>query len=263
MNAKRTVMLGRILPPSRPSSARCRSWPIRTWRNASPPSSSSASSTRIRRSGSESPQPSRGPASNRKLKPNRLAKLPFAQNPFHPPQVFFCVNAYRFERRLSQVDCDAMIEEAELFQAFAALQFRLRPRAEGIEGGFAIGVEAEMLVAAHPPAAIAIKRNGRPGKIKGAAIQRGDYLHGIGIGYILRCARSFECAYLDAFSLHQPEQDVEMLAPGQGLIALHVHVNVSFNGLRNFVDAVGAAAMLRRGQATRPAILAANGGNLV
>src|ERR1022692_2452842 len=56
--------------------------------------------------------------------------------------------------------------------------------APGSDGGFAVGVEAEMLVAAHPPAAIAIKRNGRPGKIKGAAIQRGDYLHGIGIGYI-------------------------------------------------------------------------------
>jgi len=53
-----------------------------------------------------------------------------------------------------------------------------------------------------------------------------------------------------------------MLGPGQRLIALHVHVNVSLNGLCHFVDAVGAAAMLRRRQATRPAILAANGGNL-
>src|ERR1035438_3520460 len=246
MNGKRTVMLGRILPPSRPSSARCRSWPIRTWRSASPPSSSSASSTRIRRSGSELPQPSRGPASNRKLKPNRLAKLPFAQNPFHPPQVFFCVNAYRVEWRFSHVDCHAMIEEAELFQAFAALQFRLRPRAEGIEGGFAIGIEAEMLVAAHLPAAIAIERNGGSRKVERSAIQRSDHLHGIGIGYILGCARSFERADLDAFLLHQPKQDVEMLAPGQRLIALHVHVNVSLDGLRNFVDAVGAAAMLRR-----------------
>src|ERR1022692_1252334 len=149
MNGKRTVMLGRILPPSRPSSARCRSWPIRTWRSASPPSSSSASSTHIRRSGSELPQPSRGPASNRKLKPNRLAKLPFAQNPFHPPQVFLCVNAYRVEWRFSHVDCDAMIEEAELFQAFAALQFRLRPRAEGIEGGFAIDRKSTRLNSSH------------------------------------------------------------------------------------------------------------------
>src|ERR1035437_2653139 len=185
MNGKRTVTRGRVFPPSHPSSARCRSGPIRTWRSASRRSSSNAFFTRIRRLASASPQPSRGPASNRKLNPNRLAKLPFAQNPFHPPQVFFCVNAYRVERRLSHVDCDAMIEEAELFQAFAAFQFRLRPRAEGIEGGFAIGVEAEMLVAARLPAAFAIKRNGRSRKVKRFAIQRGDHLHGIRIGYIL------------------------------------------------------------------------------
>src|SRR5664280_3070537 len=165
MSGKQTVMPGRIFPPSRPSSAQCRSWPIRTWPSANRRRSSSASSTRIRRLASESPQPRHGRISSRKPQPNRLAKLPFAQKPLHSLQIFFRVHAYRVERRLSHVDCHAMIEEAELFQAFAALQFRLRPRAERIEGGFAIGVEAEMLVAAHPPAAIAIKRNGRPGKI--------------------------------------------------------------------------------------------------
>src|SRR5664280_1642325 len=185
MNGRRTVTRGRIFPPSPPSSARCRSWPIRTWRNANRRRSSSASSTRIRRLASESPQPRHGRISSRKPQPNRLAKLPFAQKPLHSLQIFFRVHAHRVERRLSYVDCNAMIEEAELFQALAALQFRLRPRAEGIEGGFAISIEADVLVAAHLPAAIAIKRNGRPGKIERSAIQRGDDLHRIGIGYVL------------------------------------------------------------------------------
>ena len=53
-----------------------------------------------------------------------------------------------------------------------------------------------------------------------------------------------------------------MLGSRQRLIALHVHVNVSLDDLRNFVDAVGTAAMLRRSKATRPAISAADCGNL-
>src|ERR1039458_1228994 len=172
MNGKRTVTHGRILPPSRPSSARCRSWPIRTWRSASRRSSSNAFFTRIRRLASESPQPSRGPASNRKLKPNRLAKLPFAQNPFHPPQILFRVHAYRVERRFSHVDRDAMIEEPHVFQ------FRLRPRAERVEGWLAISVEAKVLVVPHLSAAVAIERNGRSRKVKRFSIQRGDHLYG-------------------------------------------------------------------------------------
>src|ERR1019366_4427081 len=185
MNGKRTVTRGRVFPPSHPSSARCRSWPIRTWRSASPRSSSNAFFTRIRRLASASPQPSRGPASNRKLKPNRLAKLPFAQNPFHSPQIFFRIHAYRVERRFSHVDCDAMIEEPQLFQALAVFQFRLRPRAERVEGWLAISVEAKMLVAARLSAAFAIERNGRSRKVKRFAIQRGDHLYGIRIGYII------------------------------------------------------------------------------
>src|ERR1019366_3215049 len=185
MNGKRTVTRGRVFPPSHPSSARCRSWPIRTWRSASRRSSSNAFFTRIRRLASASPQPSRGPASNRKLKPNRLAKLPFAQNPFHPPQIFFRVNAYRVERRFGYVDCDAMIEEPQLFQALAAFQFRLGPRAERVEGWLAISVEAKVLVVPHLSAAVAIERNRCSRKVKRSAIQRGDHLHGIGIVYIL------------------------------------------------------------------------------
>src|ERR1039458_187341 len=186
MNGKRTVTHGRILPPSRPSSARCRSWPIRTWRSASRRNSSNAFFIRIHRLESESPPPSRGRTNNRKPKPNRLAKLPFAQNPFHSPQIFFRIHAYRVERGFSHMDRDAMIEEAQLFQALAALQIRLGPCAERVEGGFAISVEAEMLVAARLSAAFAIERNGRSREGKGFAIQRGDHLHGIGIGYILR-----------------------------------------------------------------------------
>ncbi len=49
-----------------------------------------------------------------------------------------------------------------------------------------------------------------------------------------------------------------MLRPGQRLITLHIHVNVSLNYLRDFVDALGAAAMCRRRQPTRPTILAAD-----
>ena len=49
-----------------------------------------------------------------------------------------------------------------------------------------------------------------------------------------------------------------MLRPGQRLIALHIHVNISLDYLRDFVDPLGAAAMCRRRQPTRPAILAAD-----
>src|ERR1019366_2030497 len=114
MNGKRTVTHGRVFPPSRPSSPLCRSWQIRTWRSASPRNSSNAFFTRIRRLESESPQPSRGRTNNRKLKPNRLAELPFEQNPFHSPQIFFRIHAHRVERGFRHVDCDAVIEEPKL-----------------------------------------------------------------------------------------------------------------------------------------------------
>ncbi len=54
-----------------------------------------------------------------------------------------------------------------------------------------------------------------------------------------------------------------MLAARQRLITLHVDVDVGIDGLRDFVNAIGAAAMLGRGQAIAPAILPADGGNLL
>ena len=54
-----------------------------------------------------------------------------------------------------------------------------------------------------------------------------------------------------------------MFTARQWLIALDVDVDVGRDGLGNLVDAVGAAAMLRRGHATVPAVLAADGGDLV
>ena len=67
-----------------------------------------------------------------------------------PPQILFRIHAHRVERSLGHVDCDAMVEKPQLLQSLAALQFRLRPGAERVEGGLAIGVEAEVLVVPLP-----------------------------------------------------------------------------------------------------------------
>ena len=70
-------------------------------------------------------------------------------------------------------------------------------------------------------------------------------------------------AHLDVVTLHQFKQHIEMFTAGQWLVALDVDVDVGRDRLRDFVDSVGAAAMLRRGHATVPAVLAADGGDLV
>ena len=75
--------------------------------------------------------------------------------------------------------------------------------------------------------------------------------------------RRLQRPHFDLRTLHQLQQNLEVLAPGQRFIALHVDVHIGLDGLRDFVNPLGAAAVLGRGHAAVPAVLAAHGRDLL
>ncbi len=60
-------------------------------------------------------------------------------------EVFFGVDAYGVEVGGFDVDVDAVFEEAELFEALGVFEGAGGEGGEALEGGFAVGVEADVL----------------------------------------------------------------------------------------------------------------------
>jgi hypothetical protein len=54
------------------------------------------------------------------------------------------------------------------------------------------------------------------------------------------------------------QKNFKVLTPSQGFVTLHVDVHIGIDGLCDLVDAVGSAAMGRRGQADAPSVGAAD-----
>src|SRR5271157_3220130 len=184
-SAKLIVTLGKTSRPSRPLSARCRSSLTRTSRSANPRKLSSCSSTRIPRLASGSPQQRNGRASNRNRKSSRSLRYS-TDDRFHPLQVCLGVHSNGVEWSFGHMNCNAVFEEAQLFQPLAALKVRFRPSAEGVQRSFAIGIEAQVFVVAYLAAAMAIERNRRPGEVECTAVKCRDHFHRVGIVHVLR-----------------------------------------------------------------------------
>src|SRR6267142_5298877 len=173
---------------------------------------------------------------------------------FHAFQVVFRVYPNSIVNRLRDMNRDAIFQEAQLLQALAALQCGLRERAEAVERGLAIGIKAEMLEVADVASLVAVERNRRARKIECAALSVGDHFDRIGILNVMRGARCLDRPNIASGIFHQFDQSVDMIGMRERLVALHVDVNVGGNGLRDFVHAIGAAAVGCGGQARRPSV---------
>ena len=87
---------------------------------------------------------------------------------FYVFEVFFGVYAYGVEVGGFYVDADAVFEEAELFEALGVFEGAGGQGGEALEGGFAVGVEADVL-----PVLRGACRRGRRGWWRGRSRGRG------------------------------------------------------------------------------------------
>ena len=100
-------------------------------------------------------------------------------------QVLFGVHADRRFVRLRNEDRDAVLEEAELFQAFRALQRRRGQAMERVEGDAPVCVESDVLVT-DDAGVVAVIGNGEARKIERMVIGVAHHLHDVRIVYVLR-----------------------------------------------------------------------------
>ena len=106
-------------------------------------------------------------------------------------EVFFGVYADGVEGGLGYVDGDVVFKEAKLFQALCELQRAGREGVEEGQRGGAVGVESQMLPDGWVNA-VAVVGQGGAGEVEGSAVQRGDYLYGVGVGYVVGGTEDFE-----------------------------------------------------------------------
>jgi hypothetical protein len=141
------------------------------------------------------------------------------------------------------VDVDAVVEETELFEALDAFEPGRREGGEPIEGGFAVGVDAEVLAIAGETA-IAIEGNGGAREVQGAVVVGGNDLDGVGIVDVGSGATDGEGCDLNLGALEELEQGHEVQRGEERLVSLDVDVDVGGDGLGDGVDTVGAAGAI-------------------
>jgi hypothetical protein len=188
-----------------------------------------------------------------------------AEEGFDAVEVLFGIDADGVVLGGGDVEGEAVFEEAELLETLGALEGAGRELGEAVEGGAAIGVEADVLpvlgmglVASFVP----IVGDGGAREVKGAAVGGGDDLDRVGIGDVLFRAGDLEGRDVDVGVLEGCEQGGEVLGLEQGLVALDVDVDLGGEALGDGVDAVGAAGEVGRGELDGPAVGAAERGDL-
>lgn len=159
------------------------------------------------------------------------------------------------------MDGDAVVEEAELLKALDALDPRRRKSGEGVESGFAIGVDAEMFAIAGEAGGIAVVGDGGAGEVEGAVVGGGDDLDGVGIGDVVGRTADGKGGYLDIGAVKELEERGEMLGREERLVALDVDVDVGGDGLSDGVDAIGAAGAVFGREDSREAARLGEGEN--
>src|SRR6476646_3229065 len=92
---------------------------------------------------------------------------------------------------------------------------------------------------------IAIMRDRGPREIKSAPVCVGHYLYRVWIRNVFCATRRSQRAYLHRRIRHHVEQGSNMFGTSQRLVALHVEINVCRGEIRDLVDALGSAPMLR------------------
>jgi len=105
-------------------------------------------------------------------------------------EVFFGVYAYGVVVGGFDVDVDVVFEETELFEALGMFERAGGEGGEALEGGFAVGVEAEVLPVLRA-GSVAVVRDGGAGEVEGSAVGGGDNFYGVGIVDVFRGAADF------------------------------------------------------------------------
>jgi hypothetical protein len=95
------------------------------------------------------------------------------ENRFYRTEVFFGVDADGVAGRRGDVDVDAVVEEAALFEALNLFDPGGRQGCEFFERGFAVGVDAEVLAIAGEAGVVAVVGDGGARKVEGAVIAGG------------------------------------------------------------------------------------------
>ncbi len=140
-------------------------------------------------------------------------------------EVFFGVDADGVEVGGLDVDGDAVFEEAELLEALGVFEGAGGQGGEALEGGFAIGVEADVLPVLWC-GLVAVVGDGGAGEVEGAAVGGGDDFYGVGVGDVFGGAEDFEGGDLGVCVAEGAEQGGEVLGLEEGFVALDVDVDV-------------------------------------
>ena len=88
------------------------------------------------------------------------------------------------------MDGDSVFEEAELFEALGLFEEAVGQGGEAVEGGFAVGVEADVLPVGRCRV-VAVVGDGGAGEVEGAAVGGGDDFDGVGVGDVFGSAEDF------------------------------------------------------------------------
>jgi hypothetical protein len=177
-------------------------------------------------------------------------------------EVFFGVDSNGVVFGGLDVDGDVVFEEAELFEALGLFEEAGREGGEALEGGLAVGVEADVLPVLRR-GSIAVVWDGGSGEVESAAVAGGDYFYGVGVGDVFGRAEDFEGGDYDVGLGEGAEEGGEVLGLEQGLVPLDVDVDVGVMVAGDGVDAVGAAGEVGRGELDGPLVAMAELGDFV
>ena len=144
------------------------------------------------------------------------------------------------------VDGDAVVEEAKLFEPLDLFHPGERQGGEAFQSGAAVGVDAEVLAVAGESDAVAIKGDGGAGEIKSAAVGGGDDLDGVRIGNIFGRTGDGKGSDLDIGVAEEVQQRREVRGGEQGFVALDVEVDIGADRLGDGMDPVGATGAVGR-----------------
>jgi len=127
-------------------------------------------------------------------------------------------------------------------------------RGEAFEGGFAVGVEAEVF-----EDLCGAGGDGGSGEVEGAAVEGGDDFDGVGVGEVFGAAGDFEGGDVDVGHGEGREDGGDVIGVEEGFVALDVDVDVGVDGAGHGEEAVGAAGEIGRGHEAGPAAFVAEG----
>jgi hypothetical protein len=181
---------------------------------------------------------------------------------FDSLEVGFGVYADGVEVGGGDVDGDAVFEEAELFEALGVFEGAVGEGGEDLKGGFAVGIEADVLPIRRFDT-VAVIGDGGAGEVEGAAVGGGDDFDGVGVGDVFGGTEDFERSDIDGRVAEGREEGGEVLGLEEGLVALDVDVDGGIAELSDGVEAVGAGGEVGGGHLAGPGLAVAEIGDLV